>query len=110
MLKTVYLLLAILGLILPYSQLIPFLFEHGFDIPLLLQQLFVNRISTFFGLDVIVSAVVVIILAVSEKKTLKRYWYLPIIGTLTVGVSFGLPLLLYMREKGSNSFTIKRDE
>ena len=58
--KTVYLWLAVAGTILPYSQLLPWLWEHGLHLPLFLDELLSNRISTFFALDVTVSAVVLV--------------------------------------------------
>ena len=53
-----YLVAAILGAILPLSQLIPFLAAYGFDMPLLFEQLFQNHVSAFFGIDVIISSFV----------------------------------------------------
>lgn len=54
--KHLYLALALAGTVLPYSQFLPFLREHGLDLRLFLDQLFVNRISGFFAWDVIVSS------------------------------------------------------
>jgi len=98
-LKHVYLGLCILGTLLPYSQFVPFLYEHGLDGRLLVQQLFANRISAFFGLDVLVSSVVLCIFVRAEgrRMTLRHLWW-PLLGLLTVGVSLGLPLFLYLRE------------
>ncbi len=58
--RTIYLILAILGAVLPYSQFVPFVLEHGLDLPLFFEQLFANDISAFFGLDVVVSAIVLL--------------------------------------------------
>lgn len=97
-LRTVYLVLCVLGLVLPYSQFIPFLLEHGFDVPLFFQQLFSNWIGGFFGFDVIVSSIVLMVFIVSEAKRLEiKHIWAPIVATLSVGVSLGLPLFLYMR-------------
>ena len=94
-----YLVLSIAGTILPYSQLIPFLMEHGPDLPLILQQLFANRISGFFGLDVVVSSVVLWIFVFAEGTRLKmRRLWIYLACSLLVGVSLGLPLFLMMRE------------
>jgi hypothetical protein len=59
-LKLFYLVLCVLGAVLPYSQFVPCLAEHGVNGRLFVQQLFATRISTFSALDVIVSAVVVL--------------------------------------------------
>jgi hypothetical protein len=108
MLQGIYLILSILGFALPYSQFIPFLLEHGFDINLFLEHLFANRISAFFGMDVLISALVLLMFVFWEGTRLKmKFLWVYIVSTLTVGVSFGLPLFLLMRqrqlEKQSNS-------
>jgi hypothetical protein len=98
--KAAYLALAILGAVLPYWRFVEWLTEHGLNSALFFQELFVNRISTFFAMDVIVSAVVLIrFIRVESSRLAIRRWWLPLAGTLAVGVSFGLPLFLYMRER-----------
>jgi hypothetical protein len=98
-LKHIYLALCILGTILPYSQFVPFLREHGLDVRLIVQQLFVNRISAFFGVDVLVSSVVLwIFVRVEGRRANLRQLWMPLCGLVTVGVSLGLPLFLYQRE------------
>ena len=94
-----YLVLCVVGTILPYSQFIPFLRQHGLDLQLLFAQLFANRIAAFFGLDVIASAVVLLTFVRIEglRAGMKHLWA-PVAATLLVGVSLGLPLFLYMRE------------
>ena len=97
--KTVYLLLCVLGTVLPYSQLVPFVREHGLDLRLLVEQLFANRIGAFFGLDVVVSALVVFVLVwVEGRRAEMRHLWAPVAATLLVGVSLGLPLFFYLRE------------
>ena len=98
-LKHLYLMLCVLGTVIPYSQLIPFVQENGLRLGLMVQQLFVNHVSAFFGLDVIVSAIVVWIFIGVEGRNagVSRLW-LPRAAILTVGVSLALPLFLYMRE------------
>jgi len=96
--KSVYLLLCVAGVILPYWQFVPWVLENGLDTSLLLNQLFANRISAFFATDVIVSAIVVFIFVAFERSRLGNKWWLPVIAVLTVGVSLGLPLALYLRE------------
>jgi hypothetical protein len=97
--KTIYLLLCVVGTILPYSQFVPWLLEHGLNLRLFVDQLLVNRISTFFALDVIVSAVVLIgFMRVENSRNKVRRRWLPILAVLTVGVSLAFPLFLYLRE------------
>jgi uncharacterized protein DUF2834 len=98
--KSLYLALAVAGTVLPYSQLLPFLREHGLDLGLFFEQLFATRIGAFFGLDVIVSSVVLWALVLIEGRRVGvRHLWAPIAASLAVGVSLGLPLFLYMREQ-----------
>ena len=98
--RTRYLVLCIAGLVLPYWQFMPWLFAHGLDARLFLHELFANRIGGFFGMDVLVSTVVLILFVRREGQRLGvRLVWLPIVGVLTVGVSLGLPLFLYLRER-----------
>jgi hypothetical protein len=60
----VYLLLSVLGAVIPYAKFVPWVREHGLDLPLLL--------------------------------------WLPIAATCLVGVSCGLPLFLFLRERQKN--------
>jgi hypothetical protein len=100
--KHLYLLLCVLGAVLPLSQLLPFLREHGLDARLIIEQLFANRISAFFGLDVIVSSVVLwVFVAVDGRRSGVTHLWAPIGASLMIGVSLGLPLFLYLRERRS---------
>lgn len=98
--KALYLVFCVLGILLPYSQFVPWVVaHHGVPLGLFLRELFANRIGGFFGMDVLVSAVVLIFFLRREGKRLGMpHLWLPIVGTLTVGVSLGLPLFLYLRE------------
>ena len=97
--RRVYLILCVLGFVIPYSQFVPWLLEHGFNLGLFVRELFANRISMFFAMDVIVSAIVLIWFIQSEGKRLRvRFLWLPTVGTLIVGVSFGFPLFLFLRQ------------
>ncbi len=97
--KTAYLGLCVAGIVLPYSQFVPFLREHGLDLRLFVEELFSTRVGAFFGMDVVVSAVVLALFVWVEGRRggVRRLWA-PIVATLIVGVSLGLPLFLYMRE------------
>ena len=97
--KRLYLILCVAGTVLPYWQFYPFLREHGLDVRLFVEQLFANPVSGFFGLDVIVSSVVLWVLVFVEGRRagVKHLWA-PIAANLAVGVSLGLPLFLYLRE------------
>jgi hypothetical protein len=94
-----YLTLCILGTVLPYSQFGPFLVEHGLAPGIFVAMLFANKVSAFFGWDVIVSSVVVWVFVWSEGRRLEMgHLWIYVAATLLVGVSLALPLFLYVRE------------
>jgi cbb3-type cytochrome oxidase subunit 3 len=97
--KTIYLLLCFIGVVLPYWQFVPWVAENGLNAHLFAQQLFANRVSAFFGMDVFVSAIALLLFVRIENSRLSvRGRWLPLLAVLTVGVSLGLPLFLYLRE------------
>ncbi len=100
MLQGTYLILCILGTALPYSQFIPFLLENGLDLELFFEQLFTNRISAFFGMDVVASSLVLwtFVWVEGSRLKMKNLW-LYIASNLTIGVSLALPLFLLMRQR-----------
>ncbi|ESP92546.1 MULTISPECIES: DUF2834 domain-containing protein [Pseudoalteromonas] len=99
MIKYVYGVLCILGIVLPFSMLIPWVSENGLSVVKLYTQISEDQISSFAWLDVLISAFTLIAFILYEGKLLKmtKLW-LPVMGTMAVGVSFGLPLFLLMRQ------------
>lgn len=97
--KNIYLLLSIIGAILPTWQFATFTNKFGFDLNLMLQQIFTNHMSSGIALDAMWAAVVLIIFIVIDKKNINpKYIWLPIMGIFLVGLSFAFPFYLYLRE------------
>lgn len=98
-LRHIYLCLCVLGAALPCMQLVPWLAAHNLNLPLFFSELFSTRIGAFFGMDVIVSALVLFVLiGVEGRRLAMRHLWLPVVATLAVGVSLGFPLFLYLRQ------------
>jgi len=98
--KNLYLVLAILGLLVPYWFFFKFLNTNGFNFSLLVQQLFANDISTFFAMDLIIATVVFWIFMANEATRLRmKNWWLYLLASLVVGLSFAMPIFLYFRER-----------
>ena len=97
--KTLYLALCLLGFILPYAEFVPWVLQHGLNLTLFARELLSTRIGAFFGMDVIVSAMALIVFTrVEGKRAGVRARWLVIVALLMVGVSLALPLFLYLRE------------
>jgi hypothetical protein len=103
-LEAIYLGLAILGAAIPLAAILPWLAEHGFNPDLFIQDLFANRITAFFGWDVVISAIVVLVAVAASRDGLSNAQRSGVVaGTLLIGVSCGLPLLLFFRERARQS-------
>jgi hypothetical protein len=93
-----YLCLAFVGAVGPYSFFGQFLMAHGLNFQELSTQLWASPVSSYFGINMIVSALVTLLFVFTEGRRLKlKGLWLPFIATLLVGVSCGLPLFLYLR-------------
>lgn len=88
-----YLALFGLGVIVPNIAFIPWLLQHGFAPALFLEQAFASRIAAFFTLDVVASAVTVLV--VGALNLPRREILLVALACFAIGVSAALPLLFY---------------
>ena len=97
--KRVYLILAVVGFVGPYYFFVSFLTAHGPDGRAFVQQLFGTPVSAFFAADLLLSSVVFVRYLRQEaaRHSIGRWW-LYLLALLTVGLSFALPLFLYVRE------------
>jgi hypothetical protein len=97
--KTIYALLCLLGFLVPYSYFVPFVLANGLDFRFFISQLFANQISAFFGVDVLVSSLVLWAFIYQDtRKQSIPLWWLCIVANLAVGVSSGLRLFPWLRE------------
>lgn len=102
----IYLILAIIGAIVPYVFFISWLHQYSLDLSLLFQNLTANKISLFAWADVMITAIVLTTsLVLTANNILNNQRTVIILATLFIGPSCGLPLYLYFREKRSNIIT-----
>lgn len=98
--KNIYLALALLGLIAPYWFFFQFFTLNGFNLALLVQQMFVNPVAIAFVVDLVISIVVFWLFLFSESTKLQmQNTWLYVLASLTIGLSFALPIFLYVRER-----------
>ena len=98
--RYLYLFLAIVGAVLPYLAFLGWINEFGFSIVHILESIWADKLSLFAWLDVVIAAIalfVFILVDGHQNKVNNRFWAL--IATCTIGVSCGLPLYLYFRQK-----------
>ena len=104
--KHVYLILAVIGFVGPYIFFISFLTANGLNGKAFVQQLFGTPISTFFAVDLLLSSLVFVrYLRQETSRHFIRRWWIYLVALLAVGLSFALPLFLYVRESYLESKT-----
>lgn len=99
--KVFYAIAAIIGFIVPYTDIFPFFLEHGFHIENALSQMYASRMSAAFANDVIITVVVITAFTMHEgwRIGLNTIFILVSIAASCLGgASFGLPLFLLFRE------------
>ena len=93
-----YVILALLAVVLLHLQFALRVRDSGLDVSLLVKEIASSGLAAFGWLDVVVSALALLVFILAEDRRYKvpRFWS-PILGTLTVVVSLGPPLYLYLR-------------
>ena len=96
--RSLYLLFALLGTVIPWWFFSGFIAANGFDIPAFIAGLFANGAAGGFSADVLISLLVFWIWSYADAATLgiRRWWWVLPAGC-TVGLSLALPLYLYLR-------------
>ena len=102
--RHLYLLLFVVGTLLPLALFWPWVNANGLNLPLFFNELFSTSIGAFFASDVMISGVVLMIFSVAESRRLKMDNSLTVVGlvviaTLCAGVSSGFPLFLFFRQR-----------
>lgn len=97
--KKVYLVLAILGGVIPYIFFFEFIQTHGLDIPGFMKGLFASGASGGFTADLLLTSFVFWIYMFVESRANKgpAPW-LFIVLNLSIGLSCAFPAYLYARE------------
>ncbi|MDX8354262.1 DUF2834 domain-containing protein [Cognatiyoonia sp. IB215182] len=98
--RIVYLLLAIWGTVHPMYYFISWFQENGWSIMAIVDAWHVNNATSGLVWDLTIAAVALTIWIIFEAFKTKNYLSLIAIpATFCIGVSCGLPLYLYLRER-----------
>ena len=102
--KTIYLILTILGFLIPNILVIQESLETGNimlygDFMATFNGMFANRISTIFGLDLLLAVLVFFVWSYIESKKMgfRQVWVVWIL-TVLFGLAGAFPLFLYLKE------------
>lgn len=100
--KNLYLILAILGFIIPNSLVFIESIDTG-NILLYLdpihtfQQMFANRISSIFAIDLLLVVAFFFLWSYQQRQGLGNKLYFTWLCTMLFGLAFGFPLFLYFK-------------
>ena len=98
--RIVFLILAVIGAILPMYYFIRWFEEFGYDLGAMVEAWNVNDATTGLVYDLTVAAVALLVWIIWETARSKAWLNLIAIpATFCIGVSCGLPLYLYLRSR-----------
>lgn len=97
--KTIYIILCVIGAVIPTAVFVPFALDNGLDLRLFVREMFGTQVASFLSADLIISSFVLwAFIFIELRQRTIRYWWLAIVANLGVGLSLGLPLFLLLRE------------
>ena len=99
----IYLLLAILGAILPWQANLEFIQMNpggGFDLQTFIQDANINAASRSLNRDLLIAGSAFSIWIVAEGRKLQiKWWWIALIVNFSISFACGGPLFLYLRER-----------
>jgi hypothetical protein len=99
--KYIYLLFIGIGVVVPYSFMIPYASRTGLTWDKIINDIFNNDLSTFLVLDLLLSVAIFLVYMFREsaKRGMKRAPWICLAVLCSVGMCAAFPLFLYLREQ-----------
>ena len=98
--RNVYLIVAIIGAVVPMYYFVSWFEEFGYDLGAMVEAWNVNDASTGLTYDLTIAAIALLVWIIAETTRSKAWLNLIAIpATFCIGVSCGLPLYLYLRSR-----------
>lgn len=102
--ERILLALTVVGFLVPNTMVIVFVAEHGVATADYFEEWFDSLPAAQLTLDLVIAAVAFLVWAVWEGRRLgMRSWWVPIPASALVGLCFGLPLFLLLRERATRA-------
>ncbi|MFQ5439220.1 MAG: DUF2834 domain-containing protein [Paracoccaceae bacterium] len=99
-LRLVYLILALVGAVVPLAHLIPWMQVNGADPAVLIGVWKANEATRALYYDALIAAAVLNLWIVVETYVRKDYWVLACLPVIwLIGISSALPLFLFLRTR-----------
>jgi hypothetical protein len=97
--EKIYLVMTIIGTLVPGLVGGPYFLEHGFNPAHLMPAIFSSPVSAMVGINGIIGCITLAIFMYTEGREQGIKTWPPILAIKFIGISSGLPLYLYLREK-----------
>ena len=98
--ERILLVLAIVGFLVPNGMVIAFVVDHGVDVGGYFEEWFDSLPAAQLAIDISIAFLAFVLWAAWEGRRLgMSTWWVPIPASLLVGLCFGLPLFLLLRER-----------
>lgn len=97
--KNVYLVLAILGAVVPYMFFVPHIAAAGPDPAAFVAAAFATLVAGGLAADLVISSVVFWVYLFANGEGSRAAWLIPV--NLLIGLSCALPLYLYLRAQSA---------
>ncbi len=95
--KYFYLVMMVAGIVLPYSQFVPWFMSDG-SIMNIVPFAFSNRVSAGITLDALIAAVFLVGFILLEKRSVRvKHIWIPVVGIFLFGIAFAYPCYFYLR-------------
>jgi hypothetical protein len=92
--------LTIVGFLVPNTMVAVFFIDHGLEVSDYFAEWVESLPAAQLGADLIIAFVAFALWAAWEGRRLgMRTWWVPVPASLLVGLCFGLPLFLFLREQ-----------
>ncbi|HEX8119791.1 MAG TPA: DUF2834 domain-containing protein [Solirubrobacteraceae bacterium] len=98
--ERILLALTVVGFLVPNAMVVAFVIDHGVDVGEYLEAWFDSLPAAQLAADLSIAFLAFALWAAWEGRRLRmRTWWVPIPASLLVGLCFGLPLFLLLRER-----------
>ena len=101
--EKIYLVMTIIGTLAPGLVGDPYFLEHGFNPAHLMPAIFSSPVSAMVGINGIIGCITLAIFMHTEGREQGIKTWQPILAITFIGISSGLPLYLYLREKANTA-------
>ncbi|AHC16378.1 DUF2834 domain-containing protein [Salinispira pacifica] len=109
--QVLFLVISIIGIAAPYSQMPAMLADGEYSLIEHFAAVYATPETAFFGWDLAVTGIAFLAFMLVEiRRNRIPFWWISLLGTFMVGISFGLPFFLFLRSRAADSAVENRNK